>query len=908
MRARSLFPYPAALCVAIGAAVAPMAQQDLQPGAGIERPLSGGEAHSYRIELDPGARLRVIVDQCGIDVVIEVLRPDGSKLLAVDSPTDSQGPESVLIPLDVSGPLEIKVLSPSPGVAPGTYTLRLEEASTGYARRARASRGRTPDDRGGGAQPRGRRGRLGEFGQALDTYTPALAIFRQTGDRLWEAALQHNRGVAYYGLGDFSRALSDLEQALAIRREAGDRKGEVVTEISVGLTRLQLGEIAQALDIARRAAGVASAASDRKGEMLARLLLARAAIAAGESGAALSELARALELARLLEDRLDEASILQLTGEAHLALKQPEKAVQVLDEAVGLARAVQTPARIIGALTALARAERMQGRPVAARGRAEEALRLIERLRITETDPDLRASFLAAQRAAFELEIDLLMELDRRHPGEGYAQEALAVSERARARSLLDLLQEARADVREGVDPRLRDRERGLLARLNAKAGQQTGLLNRPMAAERLRAAEDEMRAVLDELAQIEAEIRKRSPRYAALTQPPPATSVEIQGLLDGETLLLEYSLGEERSFLWTVDRDSVTGFELPPRRSIEAEAREVYGRLAVLAPGDDKFEQAAAKLSRTLLGSVAERLGKRRLIVVADGELQYIPFGALPVPEGGGIPLLARHEIVHAPSASIVALQRRLARRAPAPKAVAVLADPVFDPADPRVGAQAEKASMAGTGLRSVSPSATPFLRLPWTRREAEAIAAAVPADQSLLALDFRASRETVLSPELAGYRIVHFATHGIIDARTPALSGLMLSSVSESGAPQEGFLGLRDVYNLRLGAELVVLSGCETALGKQVRGEGLVGLTQGFLYTGARQVVASLWRIEDRATAELMSRFYRGLLAEGRSPAAALRLAQLAIREDRRWRSPYYWGGFLVQGDWDGFPSSMR
>jgi CHAT domain-containing protein len=182
------------------------------------------------------------------------------------------------------------------------------------------------------------------------------------------------------------------------------------------------------------------------------------------------------------------------------------------------------------------------------------------------------------------------------------------------------------------------------------------------------------------------------------------------------------------------------------------------------------------------------------------------------------------------------------------------------------------------------------------------------VPTGQSLLALDFRASRATALSPELANYRILHFATHGVIDSTTPPLSGLMLSRVSERGIPQEGFLGLRDIYNLRLGADLVVLSGCETALGKQVRSEGLVGLTQAFLYTGARQVIASLWRIEDRATAELMSRFYRGLTIEGRSPAAALRLAQLAVQEDKRWRSPFYWGGFVLQGDWTDLPAGVR
>jgi CHAT domain-containing protein/Tfp pilus assembly protein PilF len=1082
--------------------------------------MAGGESHVYRIEARPGARLLVTVDQRGIDVVVEARQPDGKILIAVDSPTDSEGPESALLPEEASGALEIRVLSPSPGVAPGTYEIRLDElAETTPAERERVEaerlmteaaarnreggsegkrlaavryeeallhwralgRGRdearcrlalggidtalgqpkpalehyrqaldqlveladepgqaaawsgiglartAAGDTAGAAEAQRRAlalerrlgrlteeakalnnlgfalhmqgdlrpalgyyqqaldvfervgeqgfwkanvlhnlagvyiglgepdaalashrqvlelqralgdrrgeartlhnlgvlyGNLGELGQALAAYTPALAFFRQSGDRLWEAALLHSRGVAFYGLGDFERALADLEQALAIRREAGDQRGEVMTEISIGHTRLRSGQIAQALDFGRRAAAVAAAAANRRGEMFARLLVAQADVAAGAPEAALAELVPALGLARILEDRVGEASILRLTGEAHLASRQPEKAAQVLGEAVELARAVKSPPLIIEALTALARAERALDKPEDARSRVEEALLLVETLRTLETDPDLRASFLAAQRAAFELEIDLLMELDRRQPGQGHAEAALEVSERAHARSLLDLLQEARADIREGVDPRLRDRERGLLARLNAKAGQQAELMSHAVTAERRQAAEGEIRAVLDELAEAEAEIRKSSPRYAALTRPPPATSSEIRGLLDGESLLLEFSLGEERSFLWAVDAGSVTGFELPPRARIEAAARAVYGRLAVLAPGDDQLAPAAETLSRMLLGPVAGRLGTRRLIIVPDGALQYVPFGALPVPDAGGFtPLLTRHEIVDAPSASAIALQRRLARKASVAGDVAVLADPVFAPDDPRVTPGAGVGAAAGSGLRSAVPyPSSSFLRLPWTRREAEAIAAvaavaevaevaaAGPAGRSFLALDFKASRATALSPDLAGYRIVHFATHGIIDARTPALSGLMLSRVDKHGEPLDGFLGLRDIYNLRLGADLVVLSGCETALGKEVRGEGLVGLTQGFLYAGARQVVASLWRIEDRATAELMSRFYRGLLVEGRPPAAALRLAQLAVRNDRRWRSPYYWSGFVLQGEWAGFEGGLR
>ncbi|RPH53576.1 CHAT domain-containing protein, partial [bacterium] len=218
---------------------------------------------------------------------------------------------------------------------------------------------------------------------------------------------------------------------------------------------------------------------------------------------------------------------------------------------------------------------------------------------------------------------------------------------------------------------------------------------------------------------------------------------------------------------------------------------------------------------------------------------------------------------------------RRLLARRPPAPKRLAILADPVFGPG-------------------------SAFERLPGSRQEAEAIAALVPAGESLVALGADASRSLVLGDRLSAFRVLHFATHGVFDAERPALSGLALSSIDAAGKPEDGFLHLHDVYNLRLDADLVVLSGCRTALGREVRGEGLIGLTRGFLYAGASRVVASLWRVEDQATAALMTRFYRALWEEGLPPAAALRAAQLGMREQRRWRDPYYWAGFVLQGDW--------
>jgi CHAT domain-containing protein len=188
---------------------------------------------------------------------------------------------------------------------------------------------------------------------------------------------------------------------------------------------------------------------------------------------------------------------------------------------------------------------------------------------------------------------------------------------------------------------------------------------------------------------------------------------------------------------------------------------------------------------------------------------------------------------------------------------------------------------------------------RLRFTRREADAILAAAPG-AGLRALDFRASRATAASASLRDYRFVHFATHGMLDSLHPELSGLVLSLVDAEGRPQNGYLDLQDVYNLDLPAELVVLSACETALGRAVSGEGLVGLTRGFMYAGAQRVVASLWRVDDVATAELMGRFYRAMLRGGRRPADALRQAKVDMWKQGEWRSPYYWAAFEMQGEW--------
>ena len=404
----------------------------------------------------------------------------------------------------------------------------------------------------------------------------------------------------------------------------------------------------------------------------------------------------------------------------------------------------------------------------------------------------------------------------------------------------------------------------------------------------------------LAELDNVEAELRRRHPDFAALSRPEPLSADQIRSLLDPATILLEYALGEERSFVWVVTADSTAVFELPARHDIERVALRLHHELSTPDPRAMQRERStAAELSRMVLGPASEMLASHRLAVVADGALHYIPFAALPSPvtgSGPATPLLVGHEIVHLPSASALALQRQTAGHRPAPRLAAVVADPVFGPDDPRLATDAAS-SMPRDGLLSQS---TELDRLPLTRDEALAIAALASPGKVTTLLDFAANRSTVLSDQLARYRVVHFATHGVVNAELPELSGLALSRIDASGRPLEGVLRLRDIYNLRLAADLVVLSGCQTALGKEVRGEGLVGLTRGFMYAGAPRVVASLWWVQDRATAELMTHFYTAMWRESLPPAAALRRAQLALWQERRWQDPFYWAAFVHQGDW--------
>jgi CHAT domain-containing protein/Tfp pilus assembly protein PilF len=812
---------------------------------------------------------------------------------------------------------------------------------------------------------------LGRHREALDSYKKAQSLFTAAFHKHGQALTLSGLGQLYAYMGENQRALGFLEEANNRLSAIGDPVGLGMVLNGMAAIYADLGQQEAALDFYRKALRSYEKANVPKAVAGQLLMIGQIYLAADNATGALEYDKKALLIARSLGDHRVETNVLRSIGGVEQFLGQPDDAIQSFNQALSLARrhgdllaegaifddlgsfhesesrlseslasyqqALQVnrvtgiPIDLLATLCHIARIQRRQGSFQDAMSTLKEALGIIESLRSGIEVPGLRISLLASTQRTFETYIDMLMQ---QYIGEGSGEAgalALLTSEKARARGLLDLLTESRGEIRRGISPELLASEQALLRSLNEKDLRRKQLLRGDHAqeeAERLSAEIRDLNLLYDRLL---AKIKVESNQYATLTQPRPLELKEIQDqVLDGETLLLEYALGEERSYLWAVTWEGIAGYELPARERIESLARRVRELLTVrqrLDPketasemhrrataADAQYRKAAAELSRMVLGPAAGRLGGRRLLIVADGLLQRLPFAALPVPgkvagDSTPIPLIAEHEIVVLPSASTLSILRHeVAGRKPATKSIAVFADPVFERDDPRlrkpIPAKAplpiQDSDDAGRFRFRALRGGVDFGRLLSSRREAEAILSVVPAGSGVMWAGLDANVERALSPSLADYRIVHFATHGVLDDKYPNLSGVVLSTMDGQARERNGFLRMPDIFNLNLPADLVVLSACNTALGKDVRGEGLIGLVRGFMYAGAARVVASLWAVDDESTAELMKSFYEKMLKEGMSPAAALRGAQMGMCKHNRWSAPYYWAGFVLQGEY--------
>ncbi len=599
-------------------------------------------------------------------------------------------------------------------------------------------------------------------------------------------------------------------------------------------------------------------------------------------------------------------------------------------------------------------------------GHYREAINTIETLRAGSLRADeARTTFLATTKDVFDetatglAEMALFSSAAPGAPLDGkgleYAAEGFKVIEQSRARSLLDLLSETGASITEGIPADLLKRKQENLDRQQEIAEDLMGI---NLTADEKKTKPSDLEGQLDKLQtefdDLENKIRIASPRYASLTGGQPLSLTEVQQqVLDDNTVLLEYSLGSDASYLWAITKSGASIFKLAPRATIEKLATDLRSQLipaklqrrivgidvmadtrglgvsaTPFAEDAANFVAASNALYKAVIEPAASLIGDKRVLVVADGALNYVPFEALvksaDAADYSSLPYLIKsNEVVYSPSASVIGAIRKQ-ERSKSGRAMLVVADPVFNSNDARAkgaSAAAGSAETRGLGIASALTDVAgkdgdagapakmqglPLARLGGTKLEADQIGKLVKASgsQADLWLDLDASEGNLETRDISKYQFLHIATHGLLNAERPQFTGLVLSLVGNKS--DDGFLRTDEVFNLRLGSPLVILSACETGLGKEKRGEGVMGLTRAFMYAGAPTVGVSLWSVADKSTADLMTDFYKRLLSSPASsssattPSAAMRDAQLAMIAGKKHSAPFYWAPFILVGDW--------
>jgi CHAT domain-containing protein len=783
--------------------------------------------------------------------------------------------------------------------------------------------------------------------KALSNYLQALAVYRRLNNRLSEAICLMNIGNIYTSTGQPEDALQWHERALSIDRELGRKQQEASVLNSRGAAKYFLRQYLQAIEDQKASLELWRKLNNAGKQGWTLTTLAANHIALQQPQIALELLNDALPLVRKSGNRLDEAYTLHYLGDSHRLLGQLDKAIEYYQQALDLRHTLNTKILEAFTISGISQTEILRDNFAEALFQSNRALDLVDQVREQYSNPLLGASYSSSTHHYYAEHIALLLKLHARQPAAGYDVQAFQTSERAQARALLESLSDLGPDLRADLPAALTEREESLQKALDQIIDQRDKVARTAPSAARnakLHELENELRQLTTQIDELQGQMRASNPRYAALLRPQPLSLAEIQRqLLSPDSLLLEYFVAEDRLYLFALTSGSEKALqvvEIPDKAAIEKatgffqrkkfeSAGELQRRFSYQNP---EFAENVQFLSDKLLAPVKPLLQKRKIWIVCDGGLQRIPFAALPDPSktsaaastspGRGAtrrssitPLIVEHEIATLPSASTVAwLRKATATRPPAAGGIAVIADPVFSASDERVKGVAPQqrpelattaqslrgASDLDLALRDLGGVAETgaLSRLPASRDEAQAIAKLAP-ERSLIALDFDANRQLVMSGKLSDYRYLHFATHAYVDDVFPGLSWMALSQVDRKGQEQPGYLRLNDIYQLRLNVDLVVLGGCRTGLGKQWRGEGMIGLTRGFIYAGAPRVMVSLWDVPDRETALLMQSFYRNLLKQKLPVSDALRQAQVEMWERAESNAPFFWAAFSLQGD---------
>jgi CHAT domain-containing protein len=711
---------------------------------------------------------------------------------------------------------------------------------------------------------------LGDSTRALDALNRSIEANPNPGDAVRLQSLTR-RGLVEGELHDAEAAKAHIREALALTRRIGDRRSEAQVLIDLARTCDRFdADHSEALSSAEKAVEIAREIHVPVIEIGARNQLGSLLRVAGRLTEARQTLEAARDLVNRSHEHRDEPYVLKNLGQVLTALGSPAEGESVLRKAANRADADNLTKIRWVARFELAQMH-AQRDPEAADREFQEALAILEEQQTSVLLEGFRAGALDETLAEFnpyDRYISFL--LDR-----GESARAFHVAERQRARAFLDTLSVTRDALARQVPAAYSDKERRTLDRIKAaQAALRTEDLsdtNRAELVARVSSAENE-------LTQLRLRFAIDHPSLAQARYPKLWEVRELQtNLLQPDESLLSIYLGAERSVAWIVTRRELNTIALPPAGRIDALVREA---LAEIRNPLSQKRSALMALSQALsIDQMARNCRGMRLVIVPHKILYDIPFEALL--DASGRPLIERFAISYAPSASSLAFLRSSSRSSAAPLTLLAVANPIV------------------TGSRTANTRAVDLAHinllqpLPQTEKEVRGIAALF--GESARVLDGQRATRLEVANGLDETRILHFATHGLIDEDRPERSGLVLTA---DPPRDDGLLQMRDIYSLRLRADLVTLSACETALGRHATGEGIIGLTRAFFYAGAQSVVASLWDVDDAATSEFMQKFYASI-RRGESIDIALQRAKLDfIRAGGRTSAPFYWASFIVSG----------
>lgn len=754
--------------------------------------------------------------------------------------------------------------------------------------------------------------RQNDCAQSLHHFSASLALANELKSRYVGRAMA-NVGAAYACLGDETEAVNYYQQALKISAAPSTLdKGNLVTVLT-NIAGHNLANNIEAGSLLEQALTVAQSITNPVMELRVRLGLGSLNQQNGNHTQALAQTRAAIQIAQEKGVAVQEGNAWNQLGRIHLSMLDTGQALDAHRRALAIGERTQAPQVIWEAQAGLAAVLQKQGNLEPAAQHYRQAIETIEGVRSRIGISEDRASFLADKIDVYKKLIGVLVELRGKDKSGQAAAEAFHYSESARARAFFDLLAEGKIDPKQDSASDLSKRQQGLQRRISE--------LTTQMIRERSQETSKQNQAKISELekglAQTDAELadwlrelRRRSPRYSALKYPQPITLAETQRMLDDKTLLLSYSLAEPHSFLFAVSHDDFQVKLLPSEAMLGKSVQELLAAITDRNnPAPEEYRRQATRLSEQLLQPISRMLdGKRVLVIVADGSLHRLPFEVLLLPGSSSrgdlraLPyLIRRFAISYAPSASVLAELQHDPHET-APKGFIAFGDPIYE--QPAAG-------LIASALRATSPAGRINLQpLPYSHTEIDGIAKLFTRDDRELFFGEAASEENVKAPDrLTRYRLVHFSTHGYVNEARPRFSGLVLSlpaaglpstaspqSASRNPQSEDGVLSAYEIFNLKLKADLVVLSACETGLGKEVKGEGLMSLTRAFMYAGTPSVVVSLWNVNDESAADLMIRFYRNLKTTRMSKTEALRQAQLETINDNGF--PFFWAPFVLMG----------